>query len=136
MYLVNTSVWLERLLDQKRSDKVKIFLDEIPSSHLSITNFAYHSIGVITTQLDKNEAFVSFTNDLFEKGSVKLIRLSIADTSSILETIDQYNFDFDDAYQYVVAKHNELKLVTLDQDFQNLDINILSPDEATKNYRS
>lgn len=45
MYLVDTNIWLERLLDQTRSDEVRQFLDATPSEHLFISDFSLHSIG-------------------------------------------------------------------------------------------
>jgi len=38
MYLVDTNVWLERLLDQERSEEVGRFLDRVPSDRLFITD--------------------------------------------------------------------------------------------------
>ena len=40
MLLVDTNVWLERLLDQEKSDEVGRFLDAISSEQLFITDFA------------------------------------------------------------------------------------------------
>ncbi|MEW6104669.1 MAG: hypothetical protein AB1630_12805 [bacterium] len=37
MYLVDTNVWLERFLDQKKSQEVGQFLDRISSEDLFIT---------------------------------------------------------------------------------------------------
>jgi hypothetical protein len=45
MYLVDTNVWLERLLDQERSEDVAEFLDRVSSDLLAITDFGFHSIG-------------------------------------------------------------------------------------------
>ena len=44
MYLVDTNVWLERLMDQTKANEVRQFLDNIPSEHLFITDFSFHSI--------------------------------------------------------------------------------------------
>ena len=46
MYLVDTNIWLERLLAQAKSDEVGDFLDRIPSNELFSTDFAFHSICV------------------------------------------------------------------------------------------
>ena len=43
MYLVDTNVWLERLLDQVKSEEVGKFIAHIPSERLSITDFTFHS---------------------------------------------------------------------------------------------
>lgn len=36
MYLVDTNIWLERLLGQANSDEVGAFLDHVPSNELRI----------------------------------------------------------------------------------------------------
>ncbi len=73
MYLLDTSVWLERLLDQERSDDVKLFLDNVDSSALAITDFSYHSIGLILSRLSRNQVYIDFTRDLFLDGSVEVV---------------------------------------------------------------
>ena len=40
MYLVDTNIWLERLLEQDRADVVRRFLDAIPPEHLFLTSGA------------------------------------------------------------------------------------------------
>ena len=47
MLLVDTNVWLERLLDQEKSDEVGRFLDATPSERPFITDFAFHSIALV-----------------------------------------------------------------------------------------
>jgi hypothetical protein len=70
MYLIDTNIWLERLLDQERSDEVGSFLDRMPSNHLFITDFSFHSIGVIMGKLDRMNAYLNFINDVFIYGAV------------------------------------------------------------------
>lgn len=60
MYLVDTNVWLERLLDQARAEEVGQFLERIPSNQLFISDFAFHSIGVVLTRLGRADALVLF----------------------------------------------------------------------------
>jgi hypothetical protein len=47
MYLVDTNIWLERLLDQEKSEEVGNFLTHTSSEQLFVTDFVLHSIGVI-----------------------------------------------------------------------------------------
>ena len=49
MYLVDTNVWLERLLDQTRSAEVGQFLGAIASDELLMSDFTLHSIGSFWT---------------------------------------------------------------------------------------
>ncbi|HOV21970.1 MAG TPA: hypothetical protein P5150_03165 [Candidatus Ratteibacteria bacterium] len=51
MYLVDTNVWLERLLDQKELPAVKNFLNKISSELLFIMDFYFHSISLIMIKL-------------------------------------------------------------------------------------
>ena len=60
MYLLDTNIWLERLLDQDRSDEVGRFLDHVPPVQVFITDFAFHSIGVVLSKLNRMEVLLRF----------------------------------------------------------------------------
>ena len=44
MYLIDSNIRLEKLLDQERSGEAGRFLDYVTSDNLFITDFAFHSI--------------------------------------------------------------------------------------------
>jgi predicted nucleic acid-binding protein len=117
MYLVDTNVWLELMLGQARSEEVSEFLRQIPSEHLFITDFSFHSIGVILRRLNRLEVLLSFVQDVFIDSSVVLINLEPQDTQNLVAVMNQFNLDFDDAYQYVAAERHNLTLVSFDNDF-------------------
>jgi predicted nucleic acid-binding protein len=117
MYLVDTNVWLERLLEQERAEEVRQFLARTPSEQLCITDFSFHSIGVILTRLQKADALQRFVQDAFIDGAVLLVRLDPEDTQGLLKAIEQFKLDFDDAYQYTVAEKHNMTLVSFDKDF-------------------
>jgi hypothetical protein len=121
MYLVDTNVWLERLLDQARSEEVGAFLAHTPSERLFITDFAFHSIGVVLSRLNQVKALVSFVQDAFIDGAVGLIHLGPEDTEHLVCVIEQSKLDFDDAYQYVAAEKYNLTLVSFDSDFDKTE---------------
>lgn len=73
MYLVDTNIWLERLLAQAKSDEVKDLLDRIPSSELFITDFAFHSICVVLTRLKRETVLLKFVQDVFVDGANKIL---------------------------------------------------------------
>jgi len=133
MYLVDTNVWLERLLDQEKSEQVRKFLDVVPSEELFISDFSFHSIGVILCKINKKEALVRFTTDVFNNGNVSLLNLEPDDMSEVVKVIDEYNLDFDDAYQYVLAEKNQLTLVSFDADFDRTEWGRKSPEEIYTN---
>jgi uncharacterized protein len=74
-YLVDTNIWLERLLDQDKSEIVSKFLDTIPLESVFISDFALHSIGVILARLKKNDILHKFVIDLFFNGQIEQISL-------------------------------------------------------------
>ncbi len=60
MFLVDTNVWIERLLDQEHSTEVGRFLDAVPSDVLYITDLALHSICLVMCRLGQQEGLLRF----------------------------------------------------------------------------
>jgi predicted nucleic acid-binding protein len=127
--LVDTNVWLERMLDQERSEEVGAFLGRTPSNQLFITDFALHSIGLVLSRLGQLDAFTSFLRDLFIEGSLGLIRLEPADLAESALVMRRFSLDFDDAYQYTAATSYGLTLVSFDTDFDRTELGRKSPAE-------
>lgn len=98
MYLLDTNVWLERLLDQERSNEVGQFLDRVSSEQLFITDFAFHSIGVVLTKLNKIDGLICFVKDASIEGATVLVHLEPEDIQGVIDVIERFNLDFDDAY--------------------------------------
>lgn len=117
MYLVDTNVWLERLLEQERSEEAGRFLAQVPSERLCITDFTFHSIGVILSRLNRTEVLLQFVRDVFIEGAVSLVGLLPENMETVVNTMQQFRLDFDDAYQYVAAERFGLTLISFDQDF-------------------
>jgi len=132
MFLVDTNIWLERILDQDKSHQVQSFLQQISSNKLFITDFTYHSIGVIITTLGQGDAFDRFTRDICMDGAVSLIRLKPEASKQLIEVIDQFKLDFDDAYQYLAAELNDLTIVSFDKDFDKTKLGRKTPSQILK----
>jgi len=132
MYLVDTNVWLERLLDQARSEEVGQFIDYIPSDKLFIADFAFHSIGVVMSKLNRIDGLLRFVQDTFMDGAVSLIHLEPEDTQSLTRMIEQFRLDFDDAYQYAVAEKYDLTIVSFDSDFDRTERGRKTPGEVVR----
>ncbi|CAN5682280.1 type II toxin-antitoxin system VapC family toxin [soil metagenome] len=126
-YLLDTNIWLERLLDQDRADEVKRLLDAVPSGRLIITDFSFHSIGVILFRLGLSDTLLSFTDDLFGRGSVRPLSLEPVDMERVVAVASEYRLNFDDAYQYVAAELNSVPLVSFDSDFDNTELGRITP---------
>lgn len=54
------------------------------------------------------------------------------DMKKVIEVIKEYNLDFDDAYQYFLAKNYNLILVSFDKDFDKTNIYRKTPEDITK----
>lgn len=128
-YLVDTNIWLERLLNQDKSEVVSEFLNIIPPAQLFVSDFAIHSIGVILSRLNKTEILKIFLNDLFINGQIEQLSLDNLDLIDVADNIKKYNLDFDDSYQYTVAEKYGLILVTFDKDFIAVGLKKMTPQE-------
>jgi hypothetical protein len=117
MYLVDTNVWLEPLLQQERAEEAVQFLTQTPTENIFITDFSFNSIGILLTRRNRLNVLLDFVRDVFTDGAVELVRLEPQDTPNLVGAINQFNLDFDDAYQYVAAQRHNLILVSFDHDF-------------------
>lgn len=120
MYLVDTNIFLEGLLEQERVETVRSFFKSIDLDKLFISDLSLHSIGIILFNLKKTDLFIAFLNDLVIDG-IEVLSLS-ADELTKLDTVARgFNLDFDDAYQYFLAAENNLQLISFDKDFDKTE---------------
>lgn len=128
-YLVDTNIWLERMLDQERAAEVAEFLTRVPAHQLYLTDFSLHSIGVILHRLKQPRVFTQFVQDVLVEGFVHLLTVGPDQMGSLGEVAEKFSLDFDDAYQYVVASRYDLMIVTFDGDFDRTELGCRSPIE-------
>jgi hypothetical protein len=50
MYLVDTNVWLESILDQERAEEARSFMRQVEGRLLAITEFSIYSVGVVLSR--------------------------------------------------------------------------------------
>lgn len=131
-YLVDTNIWLERLLDQDKSNIVAKFLNTIPLNQVFISDFALHSIGVILSRLNKLEILDKFVYDLFFVGLIEQLSLEPHDLLEVISNIEKFNLDFDDAYQLTISQKYDLTIVTFDKDFNIKGVDKKTPGEILK----
>ena len=120
MFLVDTNVWLELLLEQARGEEVRQFSQRVEARFLAISEFSLYSIGVILTRLKKDEVLKDFLSDTIEDSRVMRIRLDMEDLKQLLAVRQQCQLDFDDAYQYVAAIRYGYTLVSFDMTLTEL----------------
>lgn len=130
MYLVDTNIWLELLLDQTRAREVAQFLDQVPSDRLLISDFSFHSIGIVLIRLGQEKAFLRFVKDAFIDGAVAVVSVKPQDMEELVEVITEFGLDFDDAYQYLVARLANAVIVSFDSDFDKTETGKKTPGEV------
>jgi len=115
MFLVDTNVFLEILLGRDRKGDCKKFLDR-NSGSIGISDFSFHSLGVILFRYGKEDIFVKFIDDVMP--NVVLLSLPVEAFGQVVSIRKDHGMDFDDAYQYATAKYFDLEVVTMDKDFR------------------
>ena len=135
MFIVDSNIWIEVLLRQKRSAEVKEFLNQIPSSEIAMSEFTFGSIGVLLFRHRAYDAYLAWTDEILIKQ--KITRITLQDFQSpFMQEAFRQSLDFDDAYQYVVAKTENLHLVSFDQDFDKTDLIRLEPLHAIELWKN
>jgi predicted nucleic acid-binding protein len=131
MFLLDTNVWLEVLLDQERAAEARQFVQGVEAENLAITEFSLYSLGVILTRLKKDEVFEDFLSDTVEDSGVIRLRLELPDLRTLITYRRRFGLDFDDAYQCVAAEKYGCTLVSLDSDFDKTPGGRKTPREVT-----
>ena len=129
MYLADTNIFLEALLGQDKKDDVQSFLQNIDLSTIFITDLSLHSIGIILYRLKNFALFSSFLEDIIVDG-IGILSLPLEDLKTLDLTVDKFNLDFDDAYQYTVAAKYEMQLISFDTDFDRTETKRKEPIEV------
>lgn len=123
MILADTNIFLEILLEQDKKEVCKDFLEK-NAGDINITDFSLHSVGVICFRHGREEAFQKFIEDIMPQ--VDFLTLPMENYSDVIKNRKELNLDFDDSYQYTLAKFFDLKIVTMDNDFKRInDIEVL-----------
>ena len=131
MYLIDTNIFLEGLLEQEKAESVRYFFQAVDIEKTFMTDLALHSIGIILFRLDKYELFTSFVEDMIING-MEILSSSPEDLMKLDRTAQQYNLDFDDAYQYIQAEKHQLQLISFDKDFDSTKIGRKEPSEIVQ----
>ena len=131
MYLIDTNIFLEGLLEQEKAESVRYFFQAIDIEKTFMTDLALHSIGIILFRLKKYELFTSFVEDMIING-MEILSSSPEDLMKLDRTAQQYNLDFDDAYQYMLAEKHQLQLISFDKDFDSTKIGRKEPSEIVQ----
>jgi len=110
MYLLDTNILLELLLNQKKADEVERLLLETPPEMLSVSEFTIDSIGVILIRRIMHDIFLKAVEDMLLVGGIQLMRIGPEDMQRVVLASRRFKLDYDDAYQYALAEKYNLIL--------------------------
>jgi len=119
--LVDTNIFLEVLLAQKNADEAKTFLRKTKEYEFYLSDYSFHSIGMLLFRRGLHEIFQLFIRDMLMNAGVTLLSLPVDDMEAVIEAAKRFNLDFDDAYQYAASKKYDLTLVSFDTHFDRTD---------------
>ena len=85
MCLLDTNVWLERLLDQERSAEVIRFLERTPLDEVRLTDFSLHSVALILICERRPTVFSQFVRDILLEGDAEVVRLLPEELRHVLD---------------------------------------------------
>ncbi|MGA3298346.1 MAG: type II toxin-antitoxin system VapC family toxin [Candidatus Bathyarchaeia archaeon] len=127
MILLDTNIFLELLLDQKRAAECESLLDLISKGRMeaTVTHFAVHAV---EAALGNRDDLIAFLRNLEHSVGLSVYNTSLSDEMAIALIAQKIGLDFDDALQYYVAKELGVDaIVSFDEHFDRLDIRRLEP---------
>lgn len=132
MFLLDTCIVLELLLDQEKAGEVERFLHNTSPDLLHLSEFSLYSLGVILLRRQAFDVFLKIVDDLLLAGGVSLVRLGPDNMAEVVRAAHSFRLDFDDAYQYAVAAKHDLTIVSFDSDFDHTERRRRTPAELLR----
>ena len=128
--LIDTNIFLEVLLEQDKAEEAQQLLSKTEEHEFFISDFSLHSIGLLLFRRHQQDVFGLFLADMLLNAGVSMVALVVEQMEAVIQTAQQFNLDFDDAYQYAVAEHYALTIVSLDADFDRTERGRRTPDRV------
>jgi len=123
MFLLDTNILLEIILSQAKSAVCKKFIRS-NIGQIYVSDFSLYSVGIYLFRRNKEKQFPKVLRII--SGISSRTSLKDSELTGLSSVKINFHLDFDDAYQYQVAKEKKLTLVTLDNDFKKVkDIKVI-----------
>ena len=128
-YLIDTNIFLEVLLEQQEKESCLNLLEKIETGEIRavITSFSLHTIAIILEKLKGIESYKQFLEVIINFNGLMIYFTTPEDEIEICKISQHFALSFDDAMHYYIAKKFNLKLVSLDADFDKTDIHRVIP---------
>lgn len=119
--LIDTNIFLEVLLEQERAREARRLLANTEEHDFFMSDFSLHSIGLLLFRRHQHDTFRRFLTDMFVNAGVDMASLVASEMEAVAQSAEQFGLDFDDAYQYAVAKEYGLTIISFDSDFDRTE---------------
>jgi predicted nucleic acid-binding protein len=134
-FLLDTNCWMQLARRRERYEEVAQLLREVPSEAICISDYALHSLINITRRHKMLAELPAFIAKSGFGNTVAVIGVAPQSIREVVDVIGTHQLDVDDAYQYVAAQLNGLRLVSLDTDFDRTPNGRLTPAAALALFR-
>ena len=138
MYLIDTNIFLEILLEQEKAEDCSLFLQKVRKGNIKavVSTFSIHSISVILSSLGKFTELEEFLSDIEYFKGLSIFNTTITQEIEITKLAQKEKLDFDDALHFWIAKNFNLKIVSFDKHFDKLRIKKVEPSEIIQHKRN
>jgi len=129
---VDTSVFIELLLDQDRAEESESLLDAIARGRLDavVSHFAIHAI---ESMIATPQKLSTFLNDVETSKGLTVYDTTISDEQSASILSARIGLDFDDSIQYYVARKTDSSaIISFDKHFDRCGIPRREPVQVLK----
>ncbi len=127
MILLDTNIFLELLLGQKRAAECEELLERISKGEMeaTVTHFTVHAV---EAALVTGGALEAFLRNIEHSVGLYVYDTSLADEMAVALMTKKVSLDFDDTLQYYVAKRLGVDaIVSFDEHFDRLDVRRMDP---------
>ena len=127
MILLDTNIFLEVLLDQKRADECEALLLRVSNgeSEAVVSHFSLHAV---ETAIEDRDTLLGFLRDIENSLGLSVHETDVADEIAIALLSKTMDLDFDDTLQYYLAKKLGVDcIVSFDRHFDGLGVRRAQP---------
>ena len=136
MILLDTNIFLELLLDQKRAAECEELLQHISKgkTEAAVTHFAIHAVESV---IGDTKGLGKFLSNLERSAGLSVYDTNLSDEMAAALLTDKVGLDFDDTLQYYVAKKLGVDaLVSFDKHFDRVDVRRVEPHDLLRKPNS
>lgn len=129
MLLIDTNIFLELLLGQKKADDCEKFLEKLSEGELGaiVTKFTIHAIEAI---LNDPDLILLFLRNLQNSIGIDIYDTTIEDEMAASMLMKKIGLSFDDSLQYYTAKKLGVEaIVSYDKHFDKTDLQRKEPSD-------